>query len=156
MTEDIPFMHHSAWMDGDLCKFSHFCPVPPAVAAKKTTSGRRKSNTKSDASDEKVGQLSALEQQFDWELHQMVGYMLRLDGDYGVTSKDGFRFMDPLAPDGEPKFATNGSRTPFFGFWFFYAWDNVFAPSLVKTFGPVVKVTDKEDLDRLLSLDVMM
>ena len=61
-----------------------------------------------------------------------------------------------MAPGGEPKYATDGSRTPFFGYLFYIAWYNVIVPSLVRTFGPVVNVLDMEDLDALLEATVPM
>jgi hypothetical protein len=64
--------------------------------------------------------------------------------------------MDPMAPDKEPKHALDGSRTPYFGYWFYLAWYNVIVPSLTKTFGPVFNVMDMEDLDALLEAKVMM
>jgi hypothetical protein len=57
---------------------------------------------------------------------------------------------------GNPKWATDGSRTPFFGYWFYIAWDNVFGPALTKAFGQNMRVLDIEDVDDLLGTTVMM
>ena len=51
---------------------------------------------------------------------------------------------------------TDGSKTAFYGYWTFVAWDNVFTPILTKSFGPSVAVMDEEDLDQLLGATVMM
>ena len=85
----------------------------------------------------------------------MTGYMRRLDGEGGVTRK-GYKRMDPLAPDGEPKHAVDGSQTPYFGFWFYVAWYEVIVPVMTKSFGQVLNVRDKEDLETLLAAKVMM
>ncbi len=97
---------------------------------------------------------SELELQFNWELHQMVGYMHRLNGK-GKTKK-GYKRMDPLAPDQDPKYATDGSKTLCFGYWFYITWYNVIVPSVLRTFGPVVNVLDMDDLDALLEATVPM
>ncbi len=62
--------------------------------------------------------------------------------------------MNPLAADGEPKYATEGSRTPFFGFWAYVAWYNAIVPVLQKAFGDIVIVRDEEELDALLRATV--
>ena len=83
--------------------------------------------------------------------------MRRLDGALaGNRTMRGLKYMDPMAPDGAPKHACDGSRTPYFGFWFYLAWYNVVVPSLEKTFGPVLNVLDMDDLDVLLEAKVMM
>ena len=64
--------------------------------------------------------------------------------------------MNPLAADGEPKYATEGSRTPFFGFWAYVAWYNAFVPVLQKVFGDIVNVRDELELDVLLGAKVNM
>ena len=87
---------------------------------------------------------------------KMVGYMRRLDGAYPNTSR-GHKVMDPLAPDGQPKWATNGSKlTPLFGWWAYYAWEKVFYPVLVKVMGPIVLINDEKDVDALCEADVMV
>ncbi len=80
-------------------------------------SKRLKKFAKSKASEEGEGTdtapRSALELRYDWQLHQMVGYMRRVDG-VRKTLVQRLPCMNPLARDGEPDFATDGSRTPFF------------------------------------------
>jgi hypothetical protein len=99
---------------------------------------------------------SALEMQFDLELHLMTGYMRRLDGE-GQTRRK-LKGMDPFATDGEVKFHFDGSLTPYVGFWFYVAWYNVIVPLAVlqKTFGPILSVKDQDDLDELLDTTVAM
>jgi hypothetical protein len=159
MDEDIPFMERPAWLDAEgKPKYKIFCPVTLSERVKRLSSVERRAATvtvrSAEVKPDKSELRSALELQFDWALHQMVGYMRRLDGE-GKTKK-GYKRMDPLAPDDEPKYATDGSRTPFFGYWFYIAWYNVIVPSLVRTFGPVVNVMDMEDLDALLEATVPM
>ena len=160
MTEDKPFMQRADWMDGDRCKYKVYCPVQPAVASNRLAGGpsqrRRSADTDTGGTQEDCDQVSALELQFDWELHQMTGYMRRLDGEYGVTKKGNMRFMDPLAPDGMRKWAHDGSQTALFGYWAYLAWYNVFVPVLSKVYGQVVNADDDESLDLLLGLKVMM
>jgi hypothetical protein len=159
MREDKPFMHRAEWMANGKPKYTVFCPVTPAERLKRQSAPeRRRSNSEAvdDAEAEvcKTTLRSALELQFDWELHQMVGYMRRIDGE-GQTKKRTFR-MDPFAPDGEPKYATDGRATGYFGYWFFVAWNNVLVPSLKSTFGNVLTVLDRDDLANLLGTTVMM
>ena len=159
MTSDRPFMERNDWMHGDTCKYKVYCPVQPAAARKRLSTGEDRHAVPEDEAENQQSndQFSALELQFDWELHQMAGYMRRLDGEYGLTQGK-VRCMDPLAPDGDSKWAINGSQTPFFGYWTYVAWYHVFAPVLSKVLGPVVNVADKdsEDLNRLLGIQVMM
>ena len=160
MTEDIPFLERPDWMGSDgKPKFKVYCPVTAAERSKRlTASERRRSKSSEREIDEDTGKTSirsALELQFDWPLHQMTGYMRRLDGAGGLTRKNN-RCMDPLAADGLPKHAVDGSRTPFFGYWFYVAWYNVINPVLARTFGQVLNVRDKDDLDTLLGATVMM
>ena len=89
-----------------------------------------------------------------WDLHQMVAYMRRLDGATQTLRRQ--KRMGPMRRIGEAKWATDGSRTSFYGYWTYIAWDNVFAPVLTKTFGQSVGVMDEEDLDELLGATVMM
>ena len=153
MTEDKPFMERGDWMDAEgKCKYRVFCPVAPTVAWKRLRPAERQSAEKAKVEAE---ELSALELQYDRELHEMVGYMRRLDGEFGMTKKK-MRVMDPFAADGDGKWAIDGSQTDFFGFWAYDAWYNVFVPVLSKIFGQVVNVSDKEDLKRLLETEVMM
>ena len=64
--------------------------------------------------------------------------------------------MDPLAKKEEAKWSMDGSRTPYFGYWTFVAWDNDLAPVLGKAFGLSMRVMDEENLDDLLCVTVMM
>ncbi len=161
MTFDIPFMERPAWLDeDDNPKYKNFCPVSYTQRLNRLPAGDRRVAKIAGSSDERLAhtsELSALEQQFDWPLHQMVAYMRRLDGAYGKTIR-GLPFMDPMAPDkdSEAKHAFDGSRTPYCGYWFYHAWYNVIVPSLQKTFGPVLNVMDMDDLEVLLDAKVMM
>ena len=158
MTSDIPFLHRSDWMENGEPLYDTMCPVSAAERLKRLSVSERRSLAAERREGESEGNqsrpLSALERQYDWELHQMVGYMRRLDG-ATKTIKQLLR-MDPLAPDGEPKHALDGSRTPYFGWWTYVAWYNVFVPALTKSFGSVLAVSDEEDLDRLLTSTVKM
>jgi hypothetical protein len=157
MTEDIPFMERKDWMQHGQPKYKIFCPVSPAERLKRRPANERR-NYKDAVKEGDAGResmpLSALAQQYDWELHQMVGYMRRLDGSTQTIKK--MPRMDPLSPDGEPKHALDGSKTPYFGYWAYVAWYNVFVPALSKTFGPVLHVSDEEDMNTLLGATVMM
>ena len=97
---------------------------------------------------------SALYASYDWDLHQMVAYMRRLDG--ATLTVRQHKRMDPMARIGEPKWAVEGSRTPYFNFWFYVAWDNVFGPALGKAFGQNMRVVDIGDVDDLVGAKVMM
>ena len=158
MTDDVAFMQRAAWLDQDgNPKYKTLCPVSYSQRFNRLTPAQRKVAKVQGPADESAAELSALEQQFDWPLHQMVGYMRRLDGALaGNRTMRGLKYMDPMAPDGAPKHACDGSRTPYFGFWFYLAWYNVVVPSLEKTFGPVLNVLDMDDLDVLLEAKVMM
>jgi hypothetical protein len=159
MTDDVAFLERPAWLDEDgKPKYKTFCPVSSSQRFNRLTASDKKVARFAGSADERFAnssELSALEQQFDWPLHQMVGYMRRLDGALGKTIR-GLKYMDPMAPDKEPKHAMDGSRTPYFGFWFYLAWYNVVVPSLQKTFGPVLNVMDMDDLEELLEAKVMM
>jgi hypothetical protein len=158
MTDDVPFMHRSAWLDQDgNPKYKTLCPVSHNQRFNRLTPGERKVAKVQGPAKEQAAEQSALEQQFDWPLHQMVGYMRRLDGALaGGRTVRGYKYMDPMAPDKEMKHAFDGSKTPYFGFWFYLAWYNVVVPSLQNTFGPVLNVMDMDDLDVLLDAKVMM
>ena len=86
----------------------------------------------------------------------MVAYMRRLDGAYPNTSR-GHKVMDPLAPDGQQKWALNGrTLTPYFSWWAFHAWEKVFCPIFVKIMGTMVIINDEEDVDALDQMEVMV
>ncbi len=121
MTEDMPFMERKDWLGTDGKPFYKiFCPVSAAEKSKRLSPIERKNVAKSKESEEGEGTettpISALELRYDWQLHQMVGYMRRVDG-VKTTFVRRLPCMNPLAANGEPKYATEGSRTPFFGFW---------------------------------------
>ena len=100
MTVDKPFMERIDWMDADgKCKYRVFCPVAPTAAWRRLRAVERQSREQAKVEAE---DLSALELQYDRELHEMVGYMRRLDGEFGMTKKK-MKFMDPFARDGESK-----------------------------------------------------
>ena len=84
----------------------------------------------------------------------MVAYMRRLDGATQTLRRQ--KRMDPMGRMGEAKWATDGSKTKYYGYWTFVAWDNIFAPVLGKAFGQSVHVFDEENVDELLGATVMM
>ena len=97
---------------------------------------------------------SALSLRYDWDLHQMVAYMRRLDGATPTLRRQ--PRMNPMARNGEPEWATDGNLMNYFGYWTFVAWDNVFVPVLGKAFGQSMRVLDEENVDELLGATVMM
>ena len=138
MTQDIAFLERADYMQNGVMKYEVFCPlIEGAIKKKSGKAGPKKAGatTGEEGADQDPPeppapkQLSALHHQYCPELHKMVGYMRRLDGAYPNTSR-GFKVMDPLAPDGEPKLAVEGRRTPYFGWWAFYAWEKCSTPSL--------------------------
>ncbi len=169
-------MDRPDWVKADFRKAgtlgTEYCPVTAAERLKRLSANERRSLMEQD--DEQQGeteyqsgggtakpkakkeqmQRSALELQFDLELHLMTGYMRRLDGE-GETRRK-LKRMDPFAADGEVKYHFEGSLTPYVGFWFYAAWYNVIGPVLQKTFGPVLSVNDKDDLEELLDTTVAM
>ena len=84
----------------------------------------------------------------------MVAYMRCLDGATLTLRKQ--PRMNPMARNGEAKWQTDGSRTSYFGYWTFVAWDYVFVPVLGKAFGQSMRVLDEENVDELLGATVMM
>ena len=96
-----------------------------------------------------------LETHYDAELHQMTGYMRRLDGAYGKI-RGGNPCMDPFAPDGAAKWDIDANETALFGFWFFEAWDNVFSAFFSSIWGSIMQVISEARLDALLGAEVMM
>jgi hypothetical protein len=173
MPEGVPFMDRPDWVEAAFREAgAEYCPVTAAERLKRLSANERRSkmdeddglsetesqsgggdNVKSKAGKEPM-RCSALEMQFDLELHLMTGYMRRLDGE-GLTRRN-LKRMDPFAPDGEVKFNFDGSLTPYVGFWFYVAWYNVIVPVLHKTFGPILSVKDQDDLDELLDTTVAM
>jgi len=166
-------MDRPDWVEADFREAgAEYCPVTAAERLKRLSANERRSKMdEDDGQSENESQsgggdkvkskarkepmrLSALEMQFDLELHLMTGYMRRLDGE-GQTRRN-LKRMDPFAPDGEVKFNFDGSLTPYVGFWFYVAWYNVIVPVLQKTFGLILSVKDQDDLDELLDTTVAM
>ena len=58
-----------------------------------------------------------LHHHYDWQFHQMIGYLRRVDGTNPVP--EGRKAMDPMAPDKAPKFYIAGSATPLHGYFFY-------------------------------------
>ncbi len=172
MPEGIPFMDRPDWVEADFRKAGvEYCPVTAAERLKRLSANERRSQmdqddgqseTESQSGGGKVKpeakkeqmRRSALEMQFDLELHLMTGYMRRLDEE-GQTRRN-LKRMDPFAADREVKFNFDGSLAPYVGFWFYVAWYNVIVPVLQKTFGPILSVKDQDDLDELLDTTVAM
>jgi hypothetical protein len=163
MTQDIAFLERADYMQNGVMKYEVFCPLTEGAKKKKSGKAASKKATTGEEGDgdeppepPAPKQVSALQYQYCPELHKMVGYMRRLDGAYPNTSR-GHKVMDPLAPDGQPKWATNGSKlTPLFGWWAYYAWEKVFYPVLVKVMGSIVLINDEEDVDALCEAEVMV
>ena len=161
MKQDIPFLERADYMQNGVKKYDVFCPLTEGIQKKQLGKPRSKRPQAEQGADPEpepepsAKQVSALYQQYCPELHKMIGYMRRLDGAYPNTSR-GFKVMDPLAPDGEPKLAVEGRRTPYFGWWAFYAWEEVFYPVFVKIMGSIVLVNDEEDVDALCEAEVMV
>ena len=157
MSDEKAFMEREDWLDNGEPFSKVFCPVSAAERAK-----RLKGQEKRDfVAGQEEGEMesnamvsSALYSRYDWDLHQMVAYMRRLDG--ATLTVRQHKRMDPMARIGEPKWAVEGSRTPYFNFWFYFAWDNVFAPALGKAFGQNMRAVDIEDVDDLVGAKVMM
>ena len=156
MADDQVFMYREDWLgqNGEpFCKV--FCPVSTAERVKRLR-GNDKRQFVDVAEHESPGSMhmSALQYRYDWDLHQMVAYMRRLDGATKTLTLQ--KRMDPMERMGVSKWRTDGSKTSFYGYWTFVAWDNVFTPILTKSFGASVAVMDEEDLDELLGATVMM
>ena len=97
MPEKKAFMEREEWMVDGKMGFKTYCPVSEKAEA--ASRGKRKAVAISVADRDAR---SVLETHFDEELHQMTGYMRRLDGAYGKV-KGGNPVMDPFAPDGAAK-----------------------------------------------------
>ena len=158
MSDEEAFMEREDWLgqDGEpFCKV--FCPVSASERGKRL----RGNDKRQFVAEQGEGELeshamhaSALQYRYDWDLHQMVAYMRRLDGATPTLKRQ--KRMDPMERMGVAKWSTDGSKTSFYGYWTYIAWDNVFAPVLTKAFGQSVGVMDEEDLDELLGASVMM
>ena len=158
MADDQAFMYREDWLgqNGEpFCKV--FCPVSATERLKRLT-GNDKRQFVADTDEEEFRShamhISALQYRYDWDLHQMVAYMRRLDGATTTLTKQ--KRMDPMERMGVAKWRTDGSKTEFYGYWTYVAWDNVFTPILTKAFGASVGVVDEEELDELLGATVMM
>ena len=156
MADDQAFMYREDWLgqNGEpFCKV--FCPVSTAERVKRLR-GNDKRQFVDVAEHESPGSMhmSALQYRYDWDLHQMVAYMRRLDGATKTLTLQ--KRMDPMERMGVAKWRTDGSKTEFYGYWTYVAWDNVFTPILNKAFGTSVGVEDEEELDELLGATVMM
>ena len=158
MADDQAFMYREDWLgqNGEpFCKV--FCPVSATERVKRLRGNdKRQFVAETDVAEfeSHAMHISALQYRYDWDLHQMVAYMRRLDGATTTLTKQ--KRMDPMERMGVAKWRTDGSKTSFYGYWTFVAWDNVFTPILTKSFGASVAVMDEEDLDELLGATVMM
>jgi hypothetical protein len=132
-----------------------FCPISQSTEKRRAAKARTSRGVSAASPSFSAEEKSALANQYDRELHQMVAYMRRLDGAYPPNSR-GRKSMDPFAPDRAGKWATNGSRTPLFGFWTYYAWEHVLGVVFSSSFGSIFTVTDATSLQRLLTAEVMM
>ncbi len=150
LVQDKPFMERDEWMLNGARIFNTYCPVSEKAEA--ASCGKRKSAP--SASDYERDDRSVLESHYDTELHQMTGYMRRLDGAYGMVK--GANCMDPFAADGEQKWSIDPEKTPLFGFWMYEAWEHVFAGIFSKMWGSVMQVTNQKGVDALLGAEVMM
>ena len=163
MTRDIPFLERDDYMQNGQMKYEVFCPLTETVSRKKLGKGsvkkRRTVEVEEGAEPEPTPgptEHSALYYQYCPELHKMVAYMWRLDGAY-PNIHQGHKIMDPLAPDSQPKWATNGrTLTPYFGWWTFHAWEKVFCSVFVKIMGTIVIIKDEADVDELDQVEVMV
>ena len=159
MADDQAFMYREDWLghNGEPI-WKVFCPVSASERAKRLRGNdKRQFVAETDVAEfESPGTMlaSALQCRYDWDLHQMVAYMRRLDGATQTLTRQ--KRMDPMERMGVAKWRTDGSKTSFYGYWTFVAWDNVFTPILTKSFGASVAVMDEEDLDELLGATVMM
>jgi hypothetical protein len=157
MSDEKAFMEREDWLDNGEPFSKVFCPVSAAERAKRLKGQEKRdfvAGQEEGAMESNAMVSSALYARYDWDLHQMVGYMRRLDG-ATLTVRQQKR-MDPMGRIGEAKWATGGSKTSFYGYWTFVAWDNVFAPALGKAFGQNMRAVDIEDVDDLLGATVMM
>ena len=124
MPENKAFMEREEWMVEGKMGFNTYCPV--SAKAEAASCGKRaKPEAMISVSYDRDAR-SVLETHYDAELHQMTGYMRRLDGAYGKV-KGGRPVMEPFADDGAAKWDIDPDDTALFGFWFYEAWHNVFS-----------------------------
>ena len=151
MPEKKAFMEREEWMVDGKMGFNTYCPV--SEKAENASCGKKRKAVAISVSDRDAR--SVLETHFDAELHQMTGYMRRLDGAYGKVRR-GNPVMDPFAPDGAAKWDIDPDKTDLFGFWFYEAWDNVFSAFFFSIWGPIMQVISEARLNALLGAEVMM
>ncbi len=113
--DDKAFMDREDWLGQDgrpFCKV--FCPVSLSERSKRLKGNERQHFAAEQDEGElesHATQVSALALRYDWDLHQMVAYMRRLDGATETLRRQ--PRMDPMGKLGNPKWATDGSRTSF-------------------------------------------
>ena len=139
----------------DESRFLTLCPINAQTERRRHAKARQSPGVSAVRQPFSIDEKSALAQQYDMELHQMIGYMRRVDAAYGTNSK-GHKSMDPFAADGEPKWAIFGKKTPLFGFWGYYAWEHVLGVVFSSSFGSIFTLTDQRSLAKLLAAEVMM
>ncbi len=115
LVQDKQFMERDEWMLNGARIFNTYYPVSEKAEA--APCGKRKI-APSDSGYERDA-TSVLESHYDTELHQMTGYMRRLDRAYGTVK--GGNGMDPFAADGEPKWNIDPDKTTLFGIWMYEA-----------------------------------
>ena len=124
MSDDQAFMYREDWLghDGEPI-WKVFCPVSASERAKRLRGNDKRqfvAEQDEGGSQSHAMHASALQYRYDWDLHQMVAYMRRLDGATLTLTRQ--KRMDPMERMGVTKWRTDGSRTAFFGYWTFTAW----------------------------------
>ena len=154
---DTAFLQRPAWIipGTENSRYLTFVPISRATEKRRGTKCRQSTQVLAASPPFSVDEKSALAQQYDMELHQMVGYMRRLDGAYAPSSRNE-KSMDPFAADGAKKWKVNGSKIPLFGFWAYYAWEHVLGVVFSSSFGSIFTVKDTRSLRRLMEAEVMM
>ena len=79
MTSDIPFLHRPDWIQNGEPRYDTMCPVSAAkrlkrlsVSERRGLAAERREGEGGASEGNQSRPLSALEQRYDWELHQMV------------------------------------------------------------------------------------
>ncbi len=80
MTQDIPFLERNDYMHNGPMKYEVLCPLTETAQKKKIGKAALRIPSKKDAKP-LPKQSSALLYQYCQELHKMIGYMWRLDGE---------------------------------------------------------------------------
>ena len=143
MSDEKAFMEREDWLDNGEPFSKVFCPVSAAERPKRLKGQEKRdfvAGQEEGVMESNAMVSSALYSRYDWDLHQMVAYMRRLDGATKTLTLQ--KRMDPMERLGAAKWRTDGSKTSFYGYWTFVAWDNVFTPILTKSFGASVAVMD--------------